>query len=263
MILVKHKAEGETMGQFIERIRLEELAKNPGSTIRYSYIGRLDPLASGIVPICEGEAVEERRVVMEYPKRYEVSVLCGVGTDTGDPLGMISLQSEYAWQDMTAHAIHKLSQEKIKKELSSLLGVHNQPYPQYSSKPYRGKPLWMWGRDGADLDQTAPDYPRIMITLFEIDLLKVETVPLKVLCDQFALRLAKVTTDYRQDDVMGRWREYVDTHEDLELPVITISVLCSSGTYMRWLAPKLAKVLGFADGLAWKIVRTAVGPYKG
>ena len=89
--MISEKMIGETPLECLERTRLE---KGIAALVPMTYAGRLDPLASGKLLILVGDECKEKEKYLGLDKEYEIEVLFGVMTDTGDALGLIKKVDE-------------------------------------------------------------------------------------------------------------------------------------------------------------------------
>ena len=116
------------------------------NTRKIGHCGTLDPLATGVLPICIGEATKFSNYVSDQSKKYEVKVLFGVETDSGDVTGKeISRRSP------------KVTEEEFKEVLRSFEGDIKQTPPMYSAIKFQGKPLYKWVREGIYLRRQERD----------------------------------------------------------------------------------------------------------
>ena len=136
-VLNLYKGAGETPLERLEKFRAEN---SNYMGVKLSYVGRLDPLAEGVMLVVVGEENKSRDKYLELDKEYEVEVLFGVETDTGDILGIIN--------DHVSVSVQIPNEKIINAELKYFIGKHLQKYPKYSSKTVKGKPLWQWAREG-------------------------------------------------------------------------------------------------------------------
>ena len=113
------------------------------------HVGTLDPLASGLLPVCLGEATKFSTSAFNSDKRYDADILLGVTTATGDIEG-----AEIARQ--TPH----VSREKIVAALRNFAGEIEQTPPMYSALKRDGRPLYSYARAG---ETVARDPRRIVI----------------------------------------------------------------------------------------------------
>lgn len=217
---------------------------------KYTYAGRLDPMASGLILILEGDEVQEKEKYLELDKTYELEILFGVSTDSYDTLGLITdyqtPKADPPWTDT------------LTQTLADYPRVLEQPYPPYSSRTVQGKPLWMWAKEGR-LDELT--IPTKTVTLHELKLNSLTRKPLSTLIPQIISNINLVTGKFRQNEIISAWQTLLEKHQHEELQVASLTVTCSSGTYMRSLGNDLGKQLKIPS-LALSIARTRVGDYS-
>jgi tRNA pseudouridine(55) synthase len=251
--IVLEKKVGETPLSRLEDYREAhpELAGVP-----MAYAGRLDPMASGKLLVLLGEECKVQEKYHNLDKEYEFEVLFGVGSDSGDVLGLLE-KGEKSTVDV----------RDIKAAIKTLVGAIELPYPHFSSKTVKGKPLHTWKVEGR-IDEVA--IPTKRSTIYKLALEntqiktaqevyryateKIETIP-KVTDERKALG-----NDFRRDDVRESWKHFLDTSKEQQYTVARFTCICSSGTYMRTLASVIAEKLG-TKGLAYSIHRTKIGTY--
>lgn len=123
----------------LQKVRWLFRAEKAGHT------GALDPLATGLLPICLGEATKFSHYLLDSVKRYETTVKLGITTTTGDVEGDILQQ----------RPIPELTQEKIEKVLDLFRGDTQQVPPMYSALKKHGKPLYELARQGIEIEREA------------------------------------------------------------------------------------------------------------
>jgi len=116
------------------------------------HTGTLDPMATGLLPICLGEATKYSQDLLEADKTYIARVKFGARTDTGDAEGQV----------IETFALPEFASEiEIKKALDALLpqftGPISQVPPMYSALKRDGKPLYEYARAGLELERTPRD----------------------------------------------------------------------------------------------------------
>ena len=163
--LLIDKPSGITSAECVSRIKKILNEKKVG------HCGTLDPLATGMLPICVGEATKFSSYVSNQSKGYLVKVLFGVETDTGDITG----------KELSTSKIN-FSLEELKAVLEGLLGELEQIPPMYSALKQKGKPLYYWARKGVSLKRE----PRfIQIEKIKLKSLKVsEKIELEIFCSK-------------------------------------------------------------------------------
>lgn len=137
-ILVIDKPAGLTSNGVLQRVKRLYGAAKAGHT------GALDPIATGLLPICLGEATKFSQRLLDSDKRYVTRVMLGEGRTTGDIEGEVVAQL----------AIPTLSTELIEAALSPLRGLITQIPPIYSALKHEGKKLYELARAGIEYDIT-------------------------------------------------------------------------------------------------------------
>ena len=163
--LITDKPSGITSAECVSRIKKILNEKKVG------HCGTLDPLATGMLPICVGEATKFSSYVSNQSKGYLVKVLFGVETDTGDITG----------KELSTSKIN-FSLEELKAVLEGLSGELEQIPPMYSALKQKGKPLYYWARKGVSLKRE----PRfIQIEKIKLKSLMVsEKIELEIFCSK-------------------------------------------------------------------------------
>lgn len=222
-----------------------------------AYAGRLDPMASGKLLILLGEECKVQEKYHNLDKEYEFEILFGVSSDSGDVLGLL----EHSSKSIVARA-------DIISVLRELEGEVELPYPHFSAKTVKGKPLHTWKVEGRINEVTIPTKHSHIYKLelrdiqtkttqevYDYSTQKIETIP-KVTDTRKALG-----NDFRRAEVRDSWKQFLmHAQSDQQFTVAKLRCVCSSGTYMRTLAGVIAKTLG-TTGLAYSIHRTQIGVY--
>ena len=135
---------------------------------KIGHCGTLDPLATGLLPVCIGEATKFSSFMSDLDKTYEVDISFGLETDTGDIEGEIISKS-----------INNFSEIDLRKVLESFEGPQTQTPPMYSALKNKGKPLYWWARKGVFLFRKERN-----ITIHKIELMEFRNklAKLKVSC---------------------------------------------------------------------------------
>ncbi len=122
------------------------------------HTGALDPLATGMLPICLGEGTKFSQFLLDTDKTYQVTAKLGIRTTTSDAAGEIVSEKEVS-----------VSEEQLTDALDSFRGTTQQVPSMYSALKYQGKPLYKYAREGIDVPREARD-----ITVFSLELLRFE-----------------------------------------------------------------------------------------
>ena len=112
-------------------------AKKAGHT------GSLDPLATGMLPLCFGEATKFSQYLLDADKHYVVTAKLGSATTTGDSEGEMSESCEHtSWHS-----------QQILEIIHSFLGASSQIPPMYSALKFQGQPLYKLAREGVTIER--------------------------------------------------------------------------------------------------------------
>lgn len=122
------------------------------------HTGALDPLATGMLPICFGEATKFSQFLLDTDKTYIVTAKLGVRTTTSDAAG-----------EVVAEKPVNVSNEQLDVALDSFRGTTKQVPSMYSALKHKGQPLYKYAREGITIEREARD-----ITVFQLDLLRFE-----------------------------------------------------------------------------------------
>ena len=171
---------------------------------RVGHGGALDPLATGVLPICLGQGTRVTEFFMLAPKTYSAQIELGITTDTYDAAGKV----------LQCINPSNINRQQLEQGLAQFQGWLEQTPPMYSALKHQGKRLYELARAGQEVARQ----PR------KIHISRMELV-------------------------------------DIQLPVFTIEVECSKGTYIRSLAHDLGQTLGCGAYLK-NLVRIRCGPFN-
>lgn len=138
-VFLLNKPLGISSNAALQRVRGLYRAKKGGHT------GALDPLASGLLPICLGEATKFSHYLLESVKRYQTTIFLGHSTTTGDVEG----------EPLFTQAAPVLNAEKIVQVLAMFQGDIQQIPPMYSALKKEGRPLYELARQGIEIEREA------------------------------------------------------------------------------------------------------------
>ena len=128
------------------------------------HTGTLDPMATGLLPICLGEATKYSQDLLEADKTYIAQVKFGQCTDTGDAEGLVI--QELPLPVFADEATLQLALDAL---LPQFTGQISQVPPMYSALKRDGKPLYEYARAGVELERAARD-----ITIYQIRWTKID-----------------------------------------------------------------------------------------
>lgn len=223
--------------------------------VKIGYAGRLDPMAEGLLLLLVGDENKNREGYLGLDKEYNVECILGMETDSYDVLGLV--------EEGDVKAAIRVSKEDVKNALQKFEGDIEQKYPPYSSMTVDGKPLFWWAREGR-LDEI--EIPSAKRHIEKIKLTSFEKVSMAVLQENIFEKISHVQGNFRQDEIIKKWNEFFskersDVTESETFMKISLTVRCSSGTYMRTLIHDLGTILG-TKATTFSITRTKVGEYE-
>lgn len=107
------------------------------------HAGTLDPLATGVLPVCLGQATRVIEFLFDETKTYRAEVELGKSTDTYDSTGQITRTADPS----------RINRDIIESALTSFRGPINQIPPMYSALKHKGKPLYKLAREGIEIER--------------------------------------------------------------------------------------------------------------
>ena len=138
-VFLLNKPLGFSSNAALQKVRHLYRANKAGHTCA------LDPLASGLLPICLGEATNFSHYLLESTKRYQTTIHLGHSTTTGDVEGDVLLTQD----------VPMLNEEKIQQILAVFQGETQQIPPMYSALKKDGRPLYELARKGIEIEREA------------------------------------------------------------------------------------------------------------
>ena len=148
-ILVLDKPAGLSSNRALQRAKGLYRAAKAGHT------GSLDPLATGVLPLCFGEATKVSQYLLEADKIYESTFVLGVSTDTGDAEGTETARADARALDAAA----------VEAALVPFRGEIEQVPSMYSAIKQGGRPLYELARQGLEVERKAR---RVTVHAFEL-----------------------------------------------------------------------------------------------
>jgi len=119
------------------------LVKRLSGERHVGHAGTLDPLATGVLPVCLGQGTRITQFLMDARKVYRAEIEFGVVTDTYDATGSIISRGDPSG----------INREKLLLALNSFCGLISQTPPMYSAVKHRGKPLYELARSGIEVER--------------------------------------------------------------------------------------------------------------
>ena len=151
-VLLLDKPIGFSSNQALQKAKWLLRAEKAGHT------GTLDPLATGVLPLCFGAATKFSQMHLDADKSYEAVARLGIKTSTGDAEG-----------EVIASRVVQVSQEQLHRAVAGLTGPIQQVPPMHSALKKDGKALYEYARAGIEVERSARD-----VTIYELKVLEAQ-----------------------------------------------------------------------------------------
>jgi len=163
-VLLLDKSLGLSSNDALQKVKRLYNANRAGHT------GALDPLATGMLPLCLGEATKFSRFLLDSDKRYRVIARMGQRTDTSDAEGQIISERPVTF-----------SEAELQAALNSFRGETQQIPSMYSALKYQGRKLYEYAREGIEVPRESRS-----ITVYELQFIRWEgdEVELEIHCSK-------------------------------------------------------------------------------
>lgn len=164
-VLLLDKPAGMTSNAALQKVRRLFGAQKAGHT------GSLDPLATGVLPICFGEATKFSNFLLDADKGYYTTAKLGDTRNTGDSDG----------EQVACHPVPDLNESILLPVLDKFKGDIQQVPSMYSALKHQGKPLYEYARKGITIERPAR---AIKIHRLELDAIRGDELDLTVECSK-------------------------------------------------------------------------------
>ena len=233
---IVYKQIGETPLQCIRR--LFDTTDNT-----YTYAGRLDPMAEGLLLILKNEECKQAKQYYNLTKSYEYSFITGISTDTYDYLGKITERRN----------LEKPLEKKVQQIIKKFINTQTLPYPPYSSKTVNGIPLFQYARENTL--HTIP-VPTNTIQIIKHNLINIHTTTTDALTKEIAKNIQNVTGDFRQKEILQQWQ----TLPNQTVQQYSATITASGGTYIRAIVHEIGNHINCPTVTTY-IKRTKIGTW--
>ena len=163
-VLLLDKPVGVSSNVALQRAKRLYAAEKAGHT------GTLDPLATGLLPLCFGEATKFAQALLDAPKAYVATVHFGVATSTGDAEGKVVRTADAAF-----------SRADLDAALGRFVGAIRQVPPAYSALKFEGRAHYEYARKGIDVPRAARS---VEIAAIEVDAWSPPQAVIRVACSK-------------------------------------------------------------------------------
>ena len=178
-IIVLDKAVGLSSNKALQEVKWLFEANKAGHT------GSLDPLATGVLPLCLGEATKVSQFLLNSDKRYRARIKLGIRTDSADSEGQVIAQCDEV----------NVSREQVEQALQSFKGETQQIPPMHSALKVDGVPLYKLAREGKTISREARS-----ICVYELELtdFQGDEIELEITCSK-GTYIRTIADDLGQD----------------------------------------------------------------
>lgn len=208
-ILVLDKPQGCSSNQALQKVKHLYFANKAGHT------GSLDPLATGVLPICFGEATKFSRYLLDSDKSYHTTIVLGFESSTEDADGVLKFVADTS----------SISKEDVEKVAESLLGDQMQVPPMYSALKHKGQRLYNLARQGVEVERAAR---------------KINIQALKLVA--FRAGLPITAESFNSESQSEGLHSAIDRRA--VICEIELELTVTKGTYIRSLAAEIGRLLG-------------------
>lgn len=164
-IVILDKAIGMSSNRALQEVKRIYDARKAGHT------GSLDPLATGVLPLCLGEATKVSQFLLDSDKKYRAKLKLGVRTDSGDSEGC----------EIERHTEFQVSRQQIEAALKEFEGEIEQVPPMHSALKVNGVPLYKMARKGQVVEREAR---RITVYSIELTAFEGDELELEIACSK-------------------------------------------------------------------------------
>lgn len=218
-VLLLDKPIGLSSNQALQKVKRLFRAEKAGHT------GTLDPLATGVLPICFGAATKFSQLHLDADKSYHAVACLGVQTSTGDAEGEVIFSSEL-----------QVTNEHVQTVLKQFEGPILQTPPMHSALKKDGKALYEYAREGIEIER-----PARAVTIFSLSghlMSEDEKALVKDSATQQALAAGASAHEADKKALIAAQSHLAGRQ------AVSFDALCSKGTYIRTLGEDIGVALG-------------------
>jgi tRNA pseudouridine55 synthase len=164
-VLVVDKPQGWTSNDAVQKAKRLFNARKVGHT------GSLDPLATGVLPLCFGDATKFSQFLLDSDKKYWTRLKLGVATDSGDSDGTV----------VATRPVEGITTERVEEALGHFRGEIDQVPSMFSAVKHQGQPLYKLARQGLEVERQPR---RVRIFSNELVALQDDELELEIHCSK-------------------------------------------------------------------------------
>lgn len=214
MIITDYKPVGITCGDFIKKYKNKKIA----------YVGRLDPMAHGLLTILTDNDIHKMEEFMKKNKTYRFKFIMSTNTDTDDILGIKVLDDKKEFIDLPT-IINYIN--NFPKEYKQKYHTFSSWKPKNKNNDGKRKPIWWWTVNG----HLISDIPERNVKIYLKKIVKIEKVTGIDIKYQIYDKICRIEDDkFRKGEILKQWSEH---DFDYLYDEFTCEFSVSSGFYVR------------------------------
>jgi len=197
---------------------------------KVTHTGSLDPMATGVVVVLSGADRLDKQQYSDVDKTYTFSMLVGLTTDSLDLLGLVSSCTEQEFCNMDVAMVEKVS--------LGFVGEYIQQLPAFCARRTNGESFFDISKRGEVVPIV---YEHTLIK--QLSLIRVWDINTEELLERIERHIIYVEGDFRQDEIIVRWRETMSKLGHHKFQVFDVTVVSSKRMYVRGLVRDISAKL--------------------
>lgn len=242
-----------TSADVIRKVKFAAIRHFHKKNLKVGHAGTLDPLATGVLLVCIGNATKQAQSFQDHDKEYLAGIMFGATTPSYDREKDIDRRFPY----------EHISEEAVAEVLPSFLGTHEQIAPLFSAKSVDGVRAYEMARRmyKQSAGTSSGDFDTAALSILQKSMITIHSISLESFVPSALLTGAGSPKTVEDTSSSASSRINVIDTSALGLPVATVRIACSKGTYIRAFARDIGEALGSGAFLN-SLCRTRTGEFS-
>lgn len=242
-----------TSADVIRKVKFAAIRHFHKKNLKVGHAGTLDPLATGVLLVCIGNATKLAQSFQDHDKEYLAGIMFGATTPSYDREKDIDRRFPY----------EHISEESVAEVLPSFLGTHEQIAPLFSAKSVDGVRAYEMARRmyKRSAGTSSGDFDAAALSILQKSMITIHSISLESFVSSALLTGAGSPKTVEDTSSSASSRINVIDTSALGLPVATVRIACSKGTYIRAFARDIGEALGSGAFLN-SLCRTRTGEFS-
>lgn len=242
-----------TSADVIRKVKFAAIRHFHKKNLKVGHAGTLDPLATGVLLVCIGNATKQAQSFQDHDKEYLAGIMFGATTPSYDREKDIDRRFPY----------EHISEESVAEVLPSFLGTHEQIAPLFSAKSVDGVRAYEMARRmyRQSAGTSSGDFDAAALSILQKSMITIHSISLESFVSSALLPGAGSPEAVEDTSSSASSRINVIDTSALGLPVATVRIACSKGTYIRAFARDIGEALGSGAFLN-SLCRTRTGEFS-